>query len=223
MSNINESEEFLPSNSNLNKYKPMDKDRRYQTYTTLVESLTYIFTQSSADIKRHCIKTTAILSTEYLDVLNQSPSLALTLSNKINDLIINHDMRELILVYNVIYADGKYDQLEIPTVTIPKEVTDNILTNYKLQEPIAKQHAKPKYAIGEIIGAKDKESNWWMSEVLYCASYNTHTIYYIKFLNWGEQFNEFIHEKHRMQKFNPYKHKYYRSASELASIYSESD
>lgn len=223
MSNITDNkEEFLPNDVMLQSYKQGEKHHRYNIYVSIVEIITDIFKQSSVDIKKKCVKIIALLSTEYIDVLEQSPLLAKSLSKKIDDLIINHNMIELIPIYNLIYTNDKYKDIQSQPILLTSEITDILLAEYHAPIPIV-THDKPKYAVGEIIGAKDKEGNWWMSEVLFSTSYNTHIIYYIKFLNWGDQFNEFIHEKHRMQRFNPFKHKYYRTASELANIHLESD
>ena len=222
MSNTDNKEEFLPNDTTLRSYKLNEKHHRYNTYVSIVEAATDIFKQSSVDIKKQCVKIIALLSTEYLDILDQNPQLAKSLSVKIDDLITNHNMVELIPIYNLIYNSNKYKDIQAPELLLSTEITDKLLEEYHAPLPVI-THTKPKYTIGEIIGAKDKEGNWWMSEVLFSTSYNAHTIYYIKFLNWGDQFNEFIYEKHRLQRYNPYKHKYYRSASELANIYSESD
>ena len=68
----------------------------------------------------------------------------------------------------------------------------------------------PKYEIDEIVGAKDKENKWWMSRILDHVTCHGHTVYYVEFLGWGDHFNEFISDLHRLEKFNPRKHRYYR-------------
>lgn len=71
-------------------------------------------------------------------------------------------------------------------------------------------HTQPLFTKNEIVGAKDKEGRWWMSQILDIIQYDHHNIYYVSFLGWGDRFNEFITNTSRIKKYNPRRHKYYR-------------
>ena len=208
-----------PINSVL-PYSSTNKEQRHSTYMLVFKLLTSVFKQSVVDVKKQCIKALIILSSEYLDVLADRPDHAASLNKKIIELITIYKMRELIPIYNAIYTI-KYVDNEPSVLEITPEQADSILSSWVM--PAVRLVAKPKYAIGEIVGAKDKENNWWMAKILYSTQHLAHVIYYVEFLNWGEQFNEFITDCSRLQRFNAYKHKYYRTASEHAAIYAEDE
>jgi len=67
----------------------------------------------------------------------------------------------------------------------------------------------PIYEKGEIIGARDGTGKWWLSRVLAVSCIEHVCVYYVEFCGWGPSFNEFISNTNRLEKFNPYRHKYF--------------
>lgn len=127
---------------------------------------------------------------------------------------------ELIEIYNEIFTDNLYSKELASYVfvpTLPDEWKLEKIKEYQeyMQQVSIRKNAKkaaPKYEMGEIVGAKDKEGRWWMSKVLALFEVNAHIVYYVEFIGWGEKFNEFIADGFRIQKFNPKKHRYFRPA-----------
>jgi hypothetical protein len=93
---------------------------------------------------------------------------------------------------------------------IPAEERIHIEKNlqyYRFTKQIKKK-LKP-FKSGDIVGAKDKENNWWLSRVLYvyttddCPDY----WYYIRFEGWGSKHDEWISSnRYRVQQYRPKKH-----------------
>ena len=140
-----------------------------------------------------------------------------------HELIVNLGKIHIIEYYNRIFNDNQFDTLltKPDTNITPVEMSDEdkqvFIHDYQKRmhaEEVRKRlNAKPpKYVVGEIVGAQDKEGKWWMSQVLATFSYLGQHIYYVTFLGWGEQFNEFIISPFKIQWFNPKKHRYYRPA-----------
>jgi len=131
--------------------------------------------------------------------------------------IRNFGFTELQNTYNLLFTDQIYEETNkylLPVLS--EEWKEQKIKEYQQQhkELLIKKHAKhapPKYQVDEIIGAKDRESRWWMSRVLAIFTHLQHTVYYVEFLGWGEKFNEFIVDGFRLAKFNPKRHKYFRA------------
>ena len=62
------------------------------------------------------------------------------------------------------------------------------------------------HKVNSYVGCRDKEGKWWLSKILAIFYKDIHTIYYVEFLNWGEQFNEFITDPARIQIYNSHRH-----------------
>jgi hypothetical protein len=133
--------------------------------------------------------------------------------------IVDYNCTILVPIYNEIFNDNIYakfkDEIEMVTAGIPTMVTSAFVNSYQRkirQLEIANRlnKAEPKYAVKEIVGAQDKEGRWWMAQVLEVFSYKKHHLYYVEFVNWGDQFNEFISNHNKLQKYNPKKHKLYK-------------
>lgn len=141
-----------------------------------------------------------------------------------HELIVMHNRTHLIGRYNEIFQDGQFDTLQKKghdVCIVPVEMSDEekqaFVHEYQMRmraEEVRKRlNAKrAKHVVGEIVGAQDKEGRWWMSRVLAVFSYLGQHMYYVEFLGWGEQFNEFIVSPFRIQWYNPKKHRYYRPA-----------
>lgn len=141
-----------------------------------------------------------------------------------HELIVKHNRIHLIDRYNEIFNDQQFDTLQkkgrdvhITPVEMSDEEKQAFVHEYQIRvraEEVRKRlNAKrAKHVVGEIVGAQDKEGRWWMSRVLAVFSYLGQHMYYVEFLGWGEQFNEFIVSPFRIQWYNPKKHRYYRPA-----------
>jgi len=155
---------------------------------------------------------------EYLDVMNNDKTVAklvITLKAKLHHLIKFECIYELIPIYDEIFNDQLYKDIDVPDdIEIPNEQIDSYIKQYNdaLMKYKKKVYKAPQFEKGEVVGAKDKEGNWWMSEVLEIFTYKEHAVYYVKFFGWGDQFNEFITSTRNIKKFNPRKHLYYRPA-----------
>ena len=117
----------------------------------------------------------------------------------------------IITYYNEIFNDNEYDTL-IDNKIIPLPVLSIEWQNEKIKEYQSKQlqierrkqAKRPVYIYkkGAYVGARDKEGKWWLSKILSIFYEGEHVIYYVEFLNWGEQFNEFIVDPNRLRKYN---------------------
>lgn len=141
-------------------------------------------------------------------------------------LIVDYNKLHLVSKYNEIFNDKMYDTLtltgkdvNITPIPLTQKEKEVFIQNYQKKvrdvEVRRRLNAKPaKYTIGDIVGAQDKEGKWWMSQVLDVFSHLDQHMYYVTFLGWGEQFNEFIVSPFKIQRFNPKRHRYYRPAFE---------
>ena len=163
----------------------------------------------------------------HLDILHLPgiEKFALTVKAKMNELISRERIYALIPIYNIIFNDNAYDNIEIQpdeSIITQQEIDEyihqynNNLVIYSEQQ--AKAKPLPLYEKDEIVGAKDKEGNWWMSKILEVFHHKSHNMYYVEFLGWGDRFNEFITNSYRLKRFNPRVHKYYRPAWRKAQI-----
>jgi hypothetical protein len=88
-------------------------------------------------------------------------------------------------------------------------VIESKLSNMRYSKQIKK---KSLFVIGEIVGCRDKNNNWWMAEINYIhidVNYSGYW-YYVEFKGWnltGNIFSEWISsESFRIKKYNPRKH-----------------
>jgi hypothetical protein len=120
----------------------------------------------------------------------------------------------LITYYNKIFNDNLYDDKSIcenKQPTLSSEWINEKIREYQtkqLQIERRKLAKRPPliYKVGSHVGAQDKEGKWWLSKILAVFYKNEHIIYYVEFLNWGEQFNEFITDPAKIQSYNSRKH-----------------
>jgi hypothetical protein len=199
------------------------QDRKW-IFMSIFRLLLNICNESSANIKKHCIRIILYTCIEYKDILLLNPKLTNIVKKKIDEFITVNLMTDLISMYNLIFNDNLYDNnIKHDDFTITQEVKDSIMSDYLALTLPSTKITKKRFSIGEIVGAKDKENHWWMAKILYHAYHDGKHIYYVEFLNWGKEFNEFICDGHRLQKFNKYKHNYYRSAVEQANCDNDVD
>ena len=97
---------------------------------------------------------------------------------------------------------------KFPPLTIEERtILENKLkfTRYSYQ---AKKKRKP-FIVDQIVGAKDKENNWWLSRILgvYNDKERDGYWYYVRFEGWLKKHDEWIYsESFRINTFNPKKH-----------------
>jgi hypothetical protein len=158
--------------------------------------------------------------TGYLDIMHDPEFASFTIMIKglFNEFIRRERVYELIPIYNTIYNDNVFANIEItPEVTITQAEIDAYIAQYNndlliYAENNATTRLQPKYEKGEIIGARNSEDKWYMAEVLKVFHHKHANMYYVEFKGWGEQFNEFIVDSYRLKRFNPRIHVYYRPA-----------
>ena len=121
----------------------------------------------------------------------------------------------LIIYYNEIFNDNAYgDYLENKTMLLPvimPEWQNEKIKEYQTKQLQIERRKQLKRPItihkkGAYVGARDKEGKWWLSKILAVYHECEHIIYYVEFLNWGEQFNEFISDTNRIRKYNSKQH-----------------
>lgn len=89
-------------------------------------------------------------------------------------------------------------------------VIENKLPHMRFSRQIKKK--KNIFVVGEIVGCRDKNNNWWMAEVKYIHMDENYSgyWYYVNFKGWdltGNIFSEWISsEGFRIKKYNPRKH-----------------
>ena len=135
--------------------------------------------------------------------------------------------------YASICQDGKFDDYVIPIknkytehftqpemppmaaedlINIDKWVENNCRWNVlkkinseKGGELKVKRKPPPKFEVGQIVGAKDKERKWWMARILYVFIDPDYPYpwYYVHFEGWRDVHNEWISSPFRIKKFNP--------------------
>lgn len=134
--------------------------------------------------------------------------------------IIDHKFTHLICLYDKLFNDKLYANIQDETIfypTLPQEWIIQQVKDYqaKMKEVQIRKAAKrpaPRYSRGEIVGAKDKENKWWLAEVLDVLQFDGRNAYYVEFKGWGEKFNEVIIDGFRIEKYNRKKHMYFRPA-----------
>jgi hypothetical protein len=125
----------------------------------------------------------------------------------------------IIPYYNMIFNDNIYAEYE-QTNNTPLPIISEEWKNEKIKEYITKQiqierrkaSKKPfiEHKVNSYVGARDKEGKWWLSKILAVFNKDDKTVYYVEFLNWGPQFNEFIADMSRIQRYNSRRHHLFR-------------
>lgn len=164
---------------------------------------------------KHLLNSVALLK----NTLYKNRKFSIIVKAKFDEFILKEKIYDLIPIYNKIYNDKIYENInfENKKIEIPEKFINECIENYNqnLEKYYKKRTALKTYPLfekDEIVGAKDKEGNWWMSKILEVFQYNEHTLYYVEFIGWGEQFNEFITDSFRIKRYNPRLHPYYRPA-----------
>lgn len=153
------------------------------------------------------------------DQLFALPQLALVVKAKFHQLIRAERMYRLIPIYNQIFSDLPFANINYqakPRVFTEEKIIECIaeyntnLVKYEEQNKITR--AKPTFEKGELVGVKDKEGKWFLSEVLHVFQYGDDIAYLIKYHGWGKKFNDFITDSYRIKKYSPRRDVYFRAA-----------
>ena len=184
--------------------------------------LNYAKLPNDLEYKKIVVKIMYEVLHSYLDILKSNKNLSqfvLTMKYKFHEMIIDEKMIELVPIYNKMFNDNLYDRIVFNT---PQEIVDEVdfkalvdeYNEKKTEYLLRKKYSRIGHPFeeGEIVGAKNREGDWWMSRIIKIFNYLQHNIFYVEFLGWGEEFNEFIPDVCKIKKFNPIKHKYYRTA-----------
>lgn len=90
------------------------------------------------------------------------------------------------------------------------------------QEQCATRHERrqkrpPRFRKGEIIGARDSLSRWWMAriEAVVISKRHDSPIYYVEFIGFPAQQWEFIADETRLAPFNPARHTQFRASADV--------
>jgi hypothetical protein len=138
---------------------------------------------------------------------------------KFHEIITKFRKPEYVALYDEIFNDNLYNYIKVEndviktTEWLTPEKKAQLISYYNEEvDKINKKNLvyKLNYEEGEIIGAKNIYDQWWMSKILKIIKIEGKVIYYVEFLGWGKEFNEFIYCPLRMAKFNKFKHNYYR-------------
>lgn len=156
----------------------------------------------------------------FTDIIKNNFTIAKVIKAKFNEYIIEHQMTNLIPIYDKIFNDDLYKDIELPPGVdfISEEEVEEIKANYRnqMRDIIARKVGYRKktyiYEEGEIVGAQAKDGAWWMSQVKKVFSYKNKYFYYVSYLGWGDDFDELITDPFKIRQFNPRRHKYYRPA-----------
>ena len=115
---------------------------------------------------------------------------------------------------NLHFRDVSIEISNIPPMpTEERLLIERKLPQFNYSKQI-KKNVKP-FTVNQIVGAKDKENNWWLSRVLhvYDAPHDNIYWYYIRFEGWGEIHDEWINSRtYRVREYNPRKHFLKRSS-----------
>lgn len=139
----------------------------------------------------------------------------------------------LIDSYQLLFHDNKFDNYEIPKdklrqsleqpklpplgaedlINIENWVAANcrwtVIRNLNMDGKsvkIQKNKKKSiKFEVGQIVGARDQESKWWMARILYVFEDPNYPYpwYYVHFEGWKDLQNEWISSPFRIKNFNP--------------------
>ena len=109
---------------------------------------------------------------------------------------------------NIHFREINIDTSNIPPMTVEERINIEEKLPQFIHSKQIKKKQKP-FNVGEIVGAKDKETKWWLARVLHrhdapdCADY----WYYIRFENCDSIHDEWISSKSfRVRYFNPKRH-----------------
>ena len=197
-------------------------DRTENMTNTIRKLLNYAELPHGEDYKKKVVNIIFEVLHSYLDILNSNKNLSqfvLIMKYKFHEMIIDKKMIELVPIYNKTFNDNLYDRIVFNT---PQEIVDEVdfkalvdeYNEKKTEYLLRKKYSRTRHPFeeGEIVGAKNREGDWWMSRIIKIFNYLQHNIFYVEFLGWGEEFNEFIPDVCKIKKFDPIKHKYYRTA-----------
>ena len=205
----------LPTKDNIHtyinaySYNPEEIRRTFNELLNIVDDSTQ---------KKYAAKLLLIFSYNNIRFLSENKLYALLIKYSSHHFIVEKGWHDLVYYYNLIFNDKMYNDVGDSNIfepVLPIEWINEKIKIYqdKHREIEIKKILKDKsykYEKGEIIGAKDKEGRWWMSRIIEIFTYNHHSVYYVEFLGWGENFNEFIVDRFRIDRYNPIKHKYFR-------------
>jgi hypothetical protein len=169
----------------------------------------------------------------FTDVLHYQPKFAMAIKAKFDQFIMVSKILELIPLYNKIFNDKMYDDMNYVKAADSFALSDKDVLeltkkyNHDVAERIKQQKSlrvAPKFEENEIVGAKDKEGKWWMSRVLKVyehPAFPNQSVYYVEYLGWGSAFNDFITNSYCIARYNPRAHIYYRPAWRQQAIEKE--
>ena len=189
--------------------------------TSILDEVEAISTLDTIDDKITIEKFMKVLKNDIIlhgRVLEGNPGLVKIIENSLQKLEMSYDRISLHGMLNNIKSKRTSNNINFRNITDrvsydpPMSERDRCVIEKKLSyfrkvKQVAKNHVP--FEVGSIVGAKDKENNWWLSRVLYV--YTTPNIsnywYYIRFEGWGEDHDEWINsDRHRVQFFKPKKH-----------------
>lgn len=109
---------------------------------------------------------------------------------------------------NIAFRDVSLPVIKLPPIPAEDRIyIEKNLPHYNYSRQLKK--IPPKFKVGQIVGAKDKENKWWLSRVLhvYDTPQKNSYWYYIRFEGWGKMHDEWIcSNTYRVRYFNPHKH-----------------
>jgi hypothetical protein len=180
------------------------------------EIIIYVRDETS---KHDTSKDNTLSSVNLSNIDNVDLSSVMLLKIKFHEIITKFRKPEYVALYDEIFNDNLYNYIKVENDVIkttewltPKKKAQLISEYNEEVDKINKKNLvyKLNYEEGEIIGAKNIYDQWWMSKILKIIKIEGKVIYYVEFLGWGKDFNEFIYCPLRMAKFNKFKHNYYR-------------
>lgn len=160
---------------------------------------------------RHLVITIFTVISLHKKLLLENNSYAIVIKQLFDEFITNKEYYELVKIYNEIYTDNIYTESVILNNTVPQNYIYNKIKEYenRIREEKTKTWKNIKtYQIDEIVGIRDTDGKWWMGKVLDIFEHEKTIIYYVNYVGWGNNCNEAIISKSRIEKFNPYRHKY---------------
>lgn len=138
-------------------------------------------------------------------------NLVYKLKNLITYYIVNCKLLRFVYYYNRIFTDKAHNNIFEQNITLEYKKKMEDAYNNIAQPNILMQN--PKFTKGEIIGAKDINGKWWLSEVLQVFKCENQYCYYVEFKGWGERYNEFISDYNRLAYYNSKRHNLFRSSA----------
>jgi len=179
------------------------------------EIIIYVRDETS---KHDTSKDNTLSSVNLSNIDNVDLSSVMLLKIKFHEIITKFRKPEYVALYDEIFNDNLYNYIKVEndviktTEWLTPEKKAQLISEYNEEvDKINKKNLvyKLNYEEGEIIGAKNIYDQWWMSKILKIIKIEGKVIYYVEFLGWGKDFNEFICCPLRMAKFNKFKHNYY--------------